>query len=86
MAHQKWKSTALLVIGMQNDFIADDGLARMDGGMAILPNVIKAVEIARQRGIRIVWVRKSQLTLNAFSFHSHIITQAFQWPGIKFLF
>ncbi|KAH9665867.1 putative inactive nicotinamidase [Citrus sinensis] len=56
MSHQKWKSTALLVIAMQNDFIADDGLARMDGGKAILPSVIKSVEIARQRGIRIVWV------------------------------
>ncbi|KAH9665866.1 putative inactive nicotinamidase [Citrus sinensis] len=41
---------------MQNDFIADDGLVKMDGGKAILPNVIRAVEIARQRGILVVWV------------------------------
>ncbi|GAY51126.1 hypothetical protein CUMW_131920 [Citrus unshiu] len=40
----------------QNDFIADDGLVKMDGGKAILPNVIRAVEIARQRGILVVWV------------------------------
>lgn len=29
---------------------------RVDGGKAIVPNVIKAVEIARQHGILIVWV------------------------------
>ncbi|KDO56948.1 hypothetical protein CISIN_1g045208mg, partial [Citrus sinensis] len=39
-----------------NDFIADDGLVKMDGGKVILPNVIRAVEIARQRGILVVWV------------------------------
>lgn len=29
---------------------------KMDGGKAILPNVIRAVEIAKQRGILVVWV------------------------------
>lgn len=29
---------------------------RVNGGKAIVPNVIKAVEIARQRGILIIWV------------------------------
>lgn len=29
---------------------------KMDGGKAILPNVIRAVEIAEQRGILVVWV------------------------------
>lgn len=29
---------------------------RVDGGKAVIPNVIKAVEIARQRGILVVWV------------------------------
>lgn len=29
---------------------------RVDGGKAIVPNVIKAVEIARQHGILVVWV------------------------------
>ncbi|XWS20254.1 hypothetical protein CRYUN_Cryun31cG0084800 [Craigia yunnanensis] len=52
----KWKHTALLVIDMQNDFILEDGLMRVNGGKAIVPNVIKAVEIARQRGILVVWV------------------------------
>ncbi|KAF2323433.1 hypothetical protein GH714_035428 [Hevea brasiliensis] len=52
----KWKQTALLVIDMQNDFIREDGLMRVDGGKAIVPNVIKVVEIARQRGVLVVWV------------------------------
>ncbi|OMO54040.1 Isochorismatase-like protein [Corchorus capsularis] len=52
----KWKHTALLVIDMQNDFILEDGLMRVNGGKAIVPNVIEAVEIARQRGILVVWV------------------------------
>ncbi|KAJ4718089.1 Isochorismatase-like protein [Melia azedarach] len=56
MANTKWTRTALLVIDMQNDFILDDGLMRVDGGKAVIPNVIKAVEIARQRGILVVWV------------------------------
>ncbi|XP_031277803.1 probable inactive nicotinamidase At3g16190 [Pistacia vera] len=56
MANSKWSHTALLVIDMQNDFILDDGLMRVDGGKAIVPNVIKTVEMARQRGILVIWV------------------------------
>ncbi|KAL6972784.1 hypothetical protein U1Q18_026956 [Sarracenia purpurea var. burkii] len=52
----KWKNTALVVIDMQNDFILQDGLMRVDGGQAIVPNVIKAVEVARRRGILVIWV------------------------------
>ncbi|XWS11948.1 hypothetical protein CRYUN_Cryun37aG0048700 [Craigia yunnanensis] len=52
----KWKQTALLVIDMQNDFILEDRLTRVNGGKAVVPNVIKAVEIARQRDILVVWV------------------------------
>ncbi|XP_059458065.1 probable inactive nicotinamidase At3g16190 [Corylus avellana] len=48
--------TALLVIDMQKDFIHEDGLACLSGGRAIVPNVIKAVQVARQRGFLIVWV------------------------------
>ncbi|GAB4850218.1 hypothetical protein Ancab_029512 [Ancistrocladus abbreviatus] len=51
----KWKKTALLVIDMQKDFIRP-GPTRVDGGEAITPNVIKAVEVARQRGMLVVWV------------------------------
>ncbi|KAJ0008369.1 hypothetical protein Pint_29724 [Pistacia integerrima] len=56
MANSKWSHTALLVIDMQNDFILDDGLMRVDGGKAIVPNVIKTVEMARQHGILVIWV------------------------------
>lgn len=42
--------------GFQNDFILEDGLMRVNGGEAIVPNVIKAVEIARHRGVLVVWV------------------------------
>lgn len=52
----EWKNTALLVIDMQKDFILPDGLLRVDGGLGIVPNVIKAVDIARQRGILVIWV------------------------------
>ncbi|XVF74558.1 hypothetical protein PTKIN_Ptkin13bG0119300 [Pterospermum kingtungense] len=52
----KWKQTALLVTDMQNDFILEDRLTKVNGGQAIVPNVIKAVEMARQRGILVIWV------------------------------
>ncbi|XP_059642719.1 probable inactive nicotinamidase At3g16190 [Cornus florida] len=52
----KWKNTALLVIDMQKDFILPDGPMLVAGGQAIVPNLIKAVEVARQRGILVVWV------------------------------
>ncbi|XP_027168239.1 probable inactive nicotinamidase At3g16190 isoform X1 [Coffea eugenioides] len=52
----KWKKTALLVIDMQNDFILPGGPMLVKGGQAIVPNVIKAVEVARGRGIPIIWV------------------------------
>ncbi|XP_027344873.1 probable inactive nicotinamidase At3g16190 [Abrus precatorius] len=53
---EDWNRTALLVIDMQKDFIEDWGSVPLKGGKDIVPNVIKAVEAARQRGILIVWV------------------------------
>ncbi|KAJ7951743.1 Isochorismatase family protein [Quillaja saponaria] len=52
----KWNRTALLVIDMQNDFVEEGSPMLVKGGKAIIPNVIKVIEIARQRGILIVWV------------------------------
>ncbi|KAI3803394.1 hypothetical protein L1987_31545 [Smallanthus sonchifolius] len=49
-------STALLVIDMQNDFVLADSPMRVDGGLPIVPNVIKAVEHARHRGFPVIWV------------------------------
>ena len=46
---------------LQNDFILDDGLAVLPGGKAIVPNVVKAVDIARQRGILVIWVNLNLL-------------------------
>ncbi|RYQ87402.1 hypothetical protein Ahy_B09g094918 [Arachis hypogaea] len=56
MAAGAWNRTALLVIDMQRDFIENQGPMLVKGGKEIVPNVIKAVEVARQRGILIVWV------------------------------
>ncbi|KAH7547258.1 hypothetical protein FEM48_Zijuj01G0290800 [Ziziphus jujuba var. spinosa] len=53
---EKWQHTALVVIDMQNDFILDDAPARIARGKAIVPNVIRAVQVARQRGILVIWV------------------------------
>ncbi|XP_014515987.2 probable inactive nicotinamidase At3g16190 [Vigna radiata var. radiata] len=48
--------SALLVIDMQKDFIEGVGPFLVKGGKEIVPNVIKAVDVARQRGILIIWV------------------------------
>lgn len=52
----KWKKTALLVIDMQKDFILAGSPVFVAGGAAIVPSVVKAVEIARQRGMLVIWV------------------------------
>ncbi|CAL5210627.1 unnamed protein product [Lathyrus oleraceus] len=52
---ESWNHAALLVIDMQKDFIDEESPVRTKGGKYIVPNVIKAVEVARQRGILIVW-------------------------------
>ncbi|CAN6243911.1 unnamed protein product [Urochloa humidicola] len=54
----KWSNTAMLVIDMQKEFVdpAMGSPAFLAGGEAILPTVTQAVELARQRGIFIVWV------------------------------
>ncbi|XP_014516003.1 probable inactive nicotinamidase At3g16190 [Vigna radiata var. radiata] len=53
---EDWKQTALLVIDMQKDFIEDWSPVALKAGKDIVPNVVKAVEIARERGMLIVWV------------------------------
>lgn len=44
------------MVCLQKDFIDEESPVRTKGGKDIVPNVIKAVEVARQRGILIVWV------------------------------
>ncbi|XP_042503149.1 probable inactive nicotinamidase At3g16190 isoform X1 [Macadamia integrifolia] len=52
----KMNKTAMLVIDMQKDFILPGKPLQVAGGQAIIPNVIKAVEVARESGILVVWV------------------------------
>ncbi|CAF1934061.1 unnamed protein product [Brassica napus] len=54
---ERWTNTALLVIDMQqNDFIEEGSVTQVKGGKAIVRNVIRVVELARQRGVLVVWV------------------------------
>ncbi|RLM79167.1 putative inactive nicotinamidase [Panicum miliaceum] len=57
-AANKWSDTAVLVIDMQKEFVdpAMGSLAFLAGGEAIPPAVTQAVELARERGIFVVWV------------------------------
>ncbi|XP_038898995.1 probable inactive nicotinamidase At3g16190 [Benincasa hispida] len=50
------KHTALLVIDMQKDFLDEQSVFAVPGATTILPSVINTVEIARNRGLFIVWV------------------------------
>uniref|UniRef100_A0A0D9VER5 Isochorismatase-like domain-containing protein n=1 Tax=Leersia perrieri TaxID=77586 RepID=A0A0D9VER5_9ORYZ len=51
----QWNETALLVIGMQKDFVDTTMCKRaLPAGEAIVPIVTEAVDVARQRGIFIV--------------------------------
>ncbi|XP_078176755.1 putative inactive nicotinamidase At3g16190 [Carex rostrata] len=54
----KWDETALLVIDMQNDFLLPEMGSPMlvAGAKAIVPSVAKAVSLARERGILVIWV------------------------------
>lgn len=45
-----------VLVSLQKDFIEDGGPMLVKGGKDIVPNVIKAVDVARQRGILIIWV------------------------------
>ncbi|KNA12635.1 hypothetical protein SOVF_124260, partial [Spinacia oleracea] len=52
---EKWKKTALFVIDMQKDFVLPGAPLLVDGAAAIVPDVIKAVQVARERGMLVVW-------------------------------
>lgn len=52
------------MVFFQKDFILPGGPMHVKGGEAIVPNVIKAVEVARGRGIPIIWV-----LLSSYRFH-----------------
>ncbi|XP_010915868.1 probable inactive nicotinamidase At3g16190 isoform X1 [Elaeis guineensis] len=58
MAAAKRSETAMLVIDMQNDFVLPEMESPMlvAGGEAIVPSVVKAISVARERGIFVIWV------------------------------
>ncbi|KAL5976855.1 hypothetical protein ACLOJK_021190 [Asimina triloba] len=51
-------ATALLVVDMVNDFIMPESPIHVPGAIGIIPSVIRAVEIARQRGMLVVWAMR----------------------------
>lgn len=81
----EWRKTALLVIDMQKDFILPNGLLRVNGGEAIVPSVIQAVDAARNRGILVVWVVREHDTLgrDVELFRRHMYGGAKTGPTIK---
>ncbi|CAI8601262.1 unnamed protein product [Vicia faba] len=82
---QNWNQTALLVIDMQKDFIEDGSPMLVKGGKDIVPNVIKAVEVARKRGILIVWVVREHdpLGRDVELFRRHLYTAGKVGPTTK---
>ncbi|XP_043694905.1 probable inactive nicotinamidase At3g16190 [Telopea speciosissima] len=82
---EKWKTTALLVIDMQKDFVLPNKIMQVPGGPAIIPNVIKAVEVARQRGILVVWVVREhdQMGRDVELFRSHMYGKDKETPPVK---
>ncbi|KAJ3692245.1 hypothetical protein LUZ60_012595 [Juncus effusus] len=54
----KWTETALLVIDMQKDFVLPEMRSPMlvAGAKGIVPAVAKAVSVARDRGVFVIWV------------------------------
>ena len=59
----------------------EDGLMRVDGGKAIVPAVIKAVEVARELGILVVWVTHSLFfsDLISLSVLNFLMSRLFPW-------
>lgn len=57
----------------------EDGLMRVDGGKAIVPSVIQAVETARELGILVVWVIHSLFfsSLNSLSVLIFLVPRSF---------
>ncbi|CAO2815426.1 unnamed protein product [Amaranthus hypochondriacus] len=79
-----WKKTALLVIDMQNDVMLPGAPLLVDGAAAIVPNVIKSVELARERGMLVVWVVREhdKLGRDVELFRRHLYTEK-GGPSVK---
>lgn len=48
---------ALIVIDMQNSFIATDGLFNVPGGQEIIPAINRLVNGAREHGVPVIWTQ-----------------------------
>ncbi|KAJ4973511.1 hypothetical protein NE237_006685 [Protea cynaroides] len=82
---EKWKTTAMLVVDMQKDFLKPEKIMQVPGAQAVIPNVIKAVEVARQRGILVVWIVREHDSMGRdVEFHrSHMYGEDKEGPTIK---
>ncbi len=52
------RNTALLVIDMENDFVADGGAMRTPGGLAIVPIINRMISWARGRRLPIIFTHE----------------------------
>ena len=48
---------ALVVVDMQNTFVAPGGLAEVPGARAIVPNINRIAELLRRSGGTVIWIR-----------------------------
>jgi nicotinamidase-related amidase len=60
------RRAALLVVDVQNDYCAPDGVLAREGGdismtRAVVPNVIEMVDAARRHGVKVVWIQQTSL-------------------------
>lgn len=53
------KKIAVLVIDMQNDFLADDAPIKCAGGMAIVPSIQKLLTVARKKGVPVIYTQEA---------------------------
>jgi nicotinamidase-related amidase len=49
--------TALIVVDMQNDFVADDGALRVPDAAATIPVIATLLETARRHGMRVIFTQ-----------------------------
>ena len=60
-AHERYDpaTTALLVVDMQNHFVADEGLSRVAAAAGIIDNINRLAVATRDAGGTVVWVRST---------------------------
>ncbi|KAJ4974279.1 hypothetical protein NE237_007453 [Protea cynaroides] len=82
---EKWKKTAMFVIDMQKDYLLPGKFMQLPGGEAVIPNVIKAVEVARQRGILVIWIVREHDSLgrDVELFRTHMYGKEKEGPAVK---